>query len=64
MRKIQDVCQLDFFSSEIAITDDGAFVVIDYVNDICDMRLQSRHPDGVPDAVVEYICESIAEHIA
>lgn len=60
---IASVCRLDFFSSEIAITEERKFVVVDYVNDICDMRLQSRHHDGVPDAVVLEVCHHIAEHL-
>ncbi len=60
MRKIQTVCSLDFFSSEIALTKENAFVVVDYVNEVCDMRLQSKHMDGVPDDVVRQIQELIA----
>ena len=63
MPVIQSLCKLDFFSSEIALTADGKFVVIDYVNEICDMRLQSKHPDGVPDAVVGTIARLLAERI-
>ena len=62
-RSIQDVCQLDFFSTEIALTKQGKFVVVDYVNEICDMRLQSLHQDGVPDQVVMKICDSFAEFV-
>ena len=61
MGTIQEVCQLDFFSSEIALTEDGRFVVVDYVNEVCDMRLQSKHRDGVPDDIVRRIQELIAE---
>ncbi len=60
---IHDVCQLDFFSTEIALTSQERFVVVDYVNEICDMRLQSQHPDGVPDLVVMKICDSFAEFV-
>jgi hypothetical protein len=59
-RKIRGICKLDFFSTEIAITAEKKFVVVDYVNDICDMRLQSRHPDGVPDIVVSEVCRRLA----
>jgi hypothetical protein len=62
-QNIQDVCQLDFFSTEVALTKQGKFVVVDYVNEICDMRLQSLHPDGVPDQVVMKICDSVAEFV-
>jgi hypothetical protein len=61
MRTIQEVCSLDFFSSEIALTEEARFVVVDYVNEVCDMRLQSKHRDGVPDDVVLRIQELIAE---
>ena len=62
-RKIWEVCKLEFFSTEIAITPEKKFVVVDYVNEVCDMRLQSRHPDGVPDSVVTEICRRIARYL-
>jgi len=62
-KKIHEVCRLDFFSTEIALTAEGKFVAVDYVNDICDMRLQSKHADGVPDTVVAEICRKIAKHL-
>jgi glutathione synthase/RimK-type ligase-like ATP-grasp enzyme len=62
-RKIWEVCKLEFFSTEIAMTSEKKFVVVDYVNDICDMRLQSKHVDGVPDVVVNEVCKRIARHI-
>jgi hypothetical protein len=55
MRTIERICKLDFFSSEIAMTADGRFIVVDYVNEICDMRLQSKYRNGAPDAVVKRI---------
>ena len=62
-RRIHDVCLLEFFSTEIAVTEAGRYPVIDYVNEICDMRLQSCHPDGVPDEVVATICSRLARHV-
>jgi len=62
--KIARISQLDFFSAEIALTTDGRFVVVDYVNDICDMRLQSLFPDGVPDGLVEEIVFAIVSFAA
>ncbi len=56
---IHTVSGLDFFSTEIAVTRDGTFVTVDYVNEICDMRAQSDHADGVPDdlvAVMQHGC--------
>ncbi len=61
MNTIRKVCKLDFFSSEIVLTGENKFVVVDYVNEVCDMRLQSKHKDGVPDDVVQRIQELIAE---
>ena len=56
---IHDVCGLDFFSTEIVYTPKDRFVVVDYVNEICDMRPQSRHRDGVPDSIVQEVAERL-----
>lgn len=58
---IADLCGLTLFSSEIAIASDGRFVIVDYVNDPIDLRLQSKTPDGVPDNIVEDIVERLVE---
>ena len=58
---IQQICGLDFFSTEIAMTPNEKFVVVDYVNEMCDMRLKSSHPDGVPDQVVFSVAEALVE---
>jgi hypothetical protein len=58
--QIAQVCRLDLFSSEIALTETGAFLVVDYVNDPVDLRLQSAAADGVPDAIVEDIAARLA----
>lgn len=57
---IQRICRLDFFSTEIALTLNGRFVAVDYVNEICDMRHQSKHPDGVPDRLIGVIQHHLA----
>ena len=62
VRTIARVSRLRFFSTEVARDAGGRIVVVDYVNDICDMRLRSVHPDGVPDAVVARIADRIAAH--
>ncbi len=64
MSTIQGVCLLDFFSSEIAHTEDGQFIIVDYVNEVCDMRLQSHYSNGAPDAIVHRIERLIAHEIA
>lgn len=63
-RTIHDITQLDFFSTEIVLTNDNKFIVIDYVNDQCDMRLKSKYTDGVPDEVVRQIISSLQKAIA
>jgi hypothetical protein len=60
---IADLCGLTLFSTEIAITSDGRFVVVDYVNDPIDLRLQSKAFDGVPDNIVKDITERLVELI-
>ncbi|MFA4838345.1 MAG: hypothetical protein WC703_02575 [Candidatus Neomarinimicrobiota bacterium] len=54
-RKISRICQLDLFSTEVALTAGEKFVVVDYINDPIDLRLKSKSPDGVPDDVVQKI---------
>jgi hypothetical protein len=63
VEKIHRITNLEFFSTEIALTQDKKFIVIDYVNDQCDMRFQSKHFDGVPDNLIYRIIESMAEFI-
>lgn len=58
-KKIAELTGLDFFSTEIALSQQGDFVVIDYVNDQCDMRLRSNHYDGVPDQIAERIIRNM-----
>jgi hypothetical protein len=60
---IQNICRLDFFSSEIVLNDDGKFVVVDYVNEVCDMRMQSMYENGAPDAIVHQIEKLLARHV-
>ncbi|MGB9561337.1 MAG: ATP-grasp domain-containing protein [bacterium] len=61
--KIYNVSGLNFFSTEIALTRDERFVVVDYVNDQCDMRFQSDADDGVPDEIIDEIAESIVNFV-
>jgi hypothetical protein len=62
-RIIAKITELDFFSTEIVFTDKKKFVVIDYVNDQCDMRIKSKHIDGVPDSVVMDIINNLKNYI-
>ncbi len=56
---IARICGLDFFSTELAQTQDGRFVAVDYVNEMVDMRLQSTVPNGVPASVVRRVAERL-----
>jgi hypothetical protein len=60
---IAGLCGLTLFSTEIAITSEGRFVVVDYVNDPIDLRVQSMALDGVPDHIVADITEHLVELI-
>jgi len=63
VRGIAAISGLRFFSTEIVRDIRGRLLSVDYVNEICDMRLQSLHPDGVPDAVVRKIASRIASYV-
>jgi hypothetical protein len=56
---IAQVSGMSLFSTELAMTAAGHVVAVDYVNDMCDLRLGSATPDGVPDAVVAAVAERI-----
>lgn len=51
--------EMELFSSEMALVPDGRIVVVDYVNDPLDLRLQSQTPEGVPDEIVGAIAERL-----
>ena len=60
------VTGMDFFSSEIAITNgvgQPRFVMIDYCNDQCDMNPVSQQADGPPDAWSEWVVWRFAEFV-
>jgi hypothetical protein len=58
--RIASICKLDWFSTEIALTP-KEFVVVDYVNDGIDTRVQSKAVDGVPDEVIQSIAEQLVQ---
>ena len=60
---VANLCGLTLFSTEITITSDGRFVIVDYVNDPIDLRLQSKTFDGVPDDIIKEITEGLVELI-
>ncbi len=58
-RRIAAICRLDWFSTEIALADE--FLVVDYVNDQIDTRIQSRALDGVPDEVMNGVARRLVQ---
>lgn len=57
-RRIASICKLDWFTTEIALTLDD-FVVVDYVNDEIDTRIQSKAVDGAPDEVLSSVAKEL-----
>ncbi len=58
-QRIASICRLDWFSTEIALSDE--FIVVDYVNDEIDTRVQSQAMDGVPDEIMESIARQLVK---
>ncbi len=61
---IAQVSGMDLFTTELAMDDDSMLVAVDFVNEMPDLRPQSVHRDGVPDALLERIAERLADHAA
>jgi len=59
-QRIASICNLDWFSTEIARTLEE-FIVVDYVNDGIDTRVQSKAVDGVPDEVMQNIVAQLVK---
>jgi len=63
-RAIAAVSGMSLFSTELALAADGRLVAVDYVNDMCDLRPASRHPDGVPDEVLEAVIAHLLDRVS
>ncbi len=61
--RIEELYKLGLFSTEMAIDNTGDFVVVDYINDQCDMRKKSKFADGVCDEIVDLIVSRLVENI-
>jgi hypothetical protein len=57
-RRIASLCKLDWFTTEIALTLED-FIVVDYVNDQIDTRIQSKAVDGAPDEIIQSIASQL-----
>ncbi len=58
------ISRLELFSTEVAYTDEGRFLVVDYVNDPIDLRPKSKALEAVPDEVLVRIAARLASFIA
>lgn len=58
--RIASICKLDWFTTEIALTHEN-FVVVDYVNDQIDTRIQSKAVDGAPDEVIRNVAVQLVK---
>jgi hypothetical protein len=59
---IAEVVRIEWFSCEIAMPkNSNRFVVIDYMNDQCDVTSQSFRPAGVPDDLLLLLARRMAE---
>ena len=68
MKTIGRVSGLNFFSSEIALRqatpyEPSRFIVVDYVNDMCDMRSRDEAHDGIPNPLCDRIVERLAHAV-
>lgn len=62
VRRVATLSGMNFFSSEIARTEAGENVLIDYVNDQCHLLTQSANQQiGVPDEIVAAIAKRLVE---
>ena len=59
-KQIASICKLDWFTTEIALTREE-FVVVDYVNDHIDTRIQSTAVDGAPDEVIRKVAMQLVK---
>lgn len=53
--QIARIAGIDFFTTEIALDVAGELVVVDFVNEMPDLRCQTDHPDGVPELLVDAV---------
>jgi len=62
MRKLSKLVKLDYFSTEITLSENNRFYLIDYVNEQCDFRFRSKFYDGAPEGIIiEFIYQMMAK---
>ena len=52
---IANISRMNFFTTEIAVEQNNKLVAVDFVNEMCDLRFQSSHCDGIPDDVIQLV---------
>ncbi|MFH0790961.1 MAG: hypothetical protein V2A64_04940 [Candidatus Omnitrophota bacterium] len=62
-KRINQICKLDFFSTEMVMKNDGKLVIVDYVNYQPHMRRKSKFNDGVPDEIVNKVIEKVISFV-
>jgi hypothetical protein len=61
--KAAEISGIDLFSTEVALTADGRFVVVDYVNDPVDLRFQPNAHEGMPQSVASAIAAALSRKV-
>lgn len=61
--RIADIYGLGLFSTEIAVEKWRRFVVVDYINDQCDMRRKSKFVDAVCDEIVDAVVSELVTRL-
>ena len=61
--RIADIYGLGLFSTEIAVEKWRRFVVVDYINDQCDMRKKSKFVDAVCDEIVDAVVSELVTRL-
>jgi hypothetical protein len=65
VHRLAELTGMKFFSSEVALSESGELMLIDYVNDQCHMLSQSSNPQmGVPDELVSAIARRLVEGVS
>lgn len=62
--KASEIARLQLFSTEIALSADGRWVVVDYVNDPVDLRILGHAQEGMPAEAAERIASAAADYVA
>ncbi len=62
--KIAALSGMHLFSTEVAFSNAGEFIVVDYVNDPLDLTPSSAIQGGIPDEILQFIAEDLVDWVA